>query len=227
MEIIITLLGCCRVKNIANWCGICAVVIFVLGVVIYHPENGWPWCADIAFVGAAFILLGIAFRTFFIIMGQQKTGWLVLALIISTIVFCLGTIFRGDTLELSLMCKAAYGNLIWFIMNSISGSMIVMSMSMLISRIARESAHPFNTGAVTYIGQHTMGIYLLHKPFLQQVVMPILLGICKEPSMFLAMAIIGTCISLGVSIVFCMVIERFIPQLLGQFPQNEWREERK
>lgn len=217
VQIIITLLECCKVKNITLWCGISAAIMFAIGVILPHPEKGYPWCFDVAFIGTTFILLGIALRKSFLIMAQQKTLWLVVSFVVSTILFCAGTLLRGDALELSLMCKGEYGNLVWFVVNSITGSMIVVSLSMLISRISRESAHPFGTGAVTYIGQHTMGIYLLHKAFLQQVAMPLLLSVCSDQSMFLAMAIIGTCITLVVSILLCMVIEKFIPQLLGQF----------
>jgi fucose 4-O-acetylase-like acetyltransferase len=227
VQAVIQILGHCKVKNLPLWYGICAIGMFIVGTTLYHPENGWPWGVDIAFVGTAFILLGIALRKLFIIMSQQKTIWFFVSLIASTTLFCIGTIFRGDALELSLMCKGDYGNLAWFICNSISGSMIVVSLSMLISRISRESAHPFHTDAITYIGQHTMGIYLLHKPFLQQVTMPILLRICNNPDWFLPMAIIGSFITLGISILFCMVIERFIPQLLGQFTPNEWKQAEK
>ncbi|MBR3313208.1 MAG: hypothetical protein IKG18_03625 [Atopobiaceae bacterium] len=37
---------------------------------------------------------------------------------------------------------------------------------------AHEGFRPFRLTSVSFIGMHTMGIFLLHKPMLQEVIMP-------------------------------------------------------
>ncbi len=155
-------------------------------------------------------------------MAQQKTLWLILSFIGSLLLFCAGTVFRGEGLALSLMCKSDYGNRLWFLYNSVFGSLAVLTVSMLISRLSRESARPFKIDAVTCIGRQTMGIYLLHKPFLQQVILPALSGIFPGDFPFLAIALMGSILALLFSIAMCYIIGKFIPQLLGRFPRNEW-----
>lgn len=222
VEIILTVLEYVKTEKITLWSGICAIPLFVIGFLIPHPENGYLWCVDIALTGAGFILLGIAVRRTYIIVAQQKTIWLIVLSIGSLLLFCAGSVFRGDALDLCLMCKASYGSVFWFMYNSVFGSMTVLSLSMLLSRLSRESAHPFSISAVTYTGRQTMGIYLLHKPFLQQVILPFLSKVMGSACPFLAVAVIGTCLALLFSIALCFVVEKFIPQLLGQFQQNEW-----
>lgn len=222
VQIVINIAELFKAKSVPLCCGIAALPILAAGLLIPHAENGVFWCADIALTASAFILLGIAVRKFYLIMAQQKAVWLVTAFIGGTALFCLGTVFRGDALELSLMCKGDYGNILWFLFNSVFGSVSVLSLSMLLSRISRESARPFRLDAVTYIGRQTMGIYLLHKPFLQQIIMPWLSGILPEECPQLVAALLGSIAALIFSIVMCVVIGRFIPQLLGKFPPNEW-----
>lgn len=67
-----------------------------------------------------------------------------------------------------------------------------------------------------------MGIYLLHKPFLQQVIMPALSGIFPEDMPFFVTALIGSALAMLFAVAMCYIIGRFVPQLLGRFPRNEW-----
>lgn len=227
VQIVVNIGEYAKVKNIPLWCGIAALPLLAAGLLLPHSENGVVWCADIALAAGGFILLGIAVRKSYLVMAQQKTLWLILSFLGSLFLFCVGTVFRGDGLALSLMCKSDYGNRLWFLYNSVFGSLTVLTLSMLLSRLSRESARPFKIGAITYIGQQTMGIYLLHKPFLQQVILPALSGIFPGDFPFLVIALIGSALAMLYSIGMCYVIGRFVPQLLGRFPRNEWAEDRE
>ncbi len=222
VQIVINIAEYAKVKSVPLWCGIAAIPLLTIGLLIPHNENGVVWCADISLAASGFILLGIAIRKAYLIMAQQKTLWLIMSFVGSTLLFCAGTVFRGDALELSLMCKSDYGNLLWFLYNSVFGSVSVLTLSMLISRLSRESVRPFRIDAVTYIGRQTMGIYLLHKPFLQQVIMPALSGIFPEDMPFFVTALIGSALAMLFAVAMCYIIGRFVPQLLGRFPRNEW-----
>ena len=152
-----------------------------------------------------------------LILAQQKT-WVLVAVFAGSLALLLGgTILRGDALELCLMCAGEYGNLFWFLLNSAAGTMTVLALSMLLTRLAREGKRPFSTATVNFIGQHTLGIFLPHKNMLQMLILPWLLSWIKGPA--LLTAVLGSCVALAGSILICAVIERYVPQLLGQFPK--------
>lgn len=197
--------------------GLLAIPLFAVGFLLPKIEGGYPWCLDVAFVAAGFILLGIALRRQLLIFAQSK-GIILCAFtaIAAAVLFC-GTILRGDALELSLMCSSAYGNLFWFMLNALSGSALVLGVSMLLFRLSREGARPFSTAAITYVGQHTLGIFLLHKNFQLDLIIPWLRTWLAGPPLLIAC--VAACISFAAALLMCAVIERYVPQLLGQFPR--------
>lgn len=164
-----------RIKNVNNnVIYISAGLITILvGFIIPHPEGGFLWCADVSVLAAGFVLLGIGIKELYIIGAQQKSVFLVGAFVVSLGLFLLCTIGRADSLYLSLMCKSDNGSLFWFMATSLLGSAIILSLAWIISRVSRESAFQFNTKFITFIGAHTLGIYLLHKPFLQEIAVPL------------------------------------------------------
>ena len=115
------------------------------------------------------------------------------------------------------MCRSNYGNIFWFMLNAVSGSALVIGVSMLLFRISREGARPFSTAVITYVGQHTLGIFLLHKNFQLDLVIPWIHTWLEGPQ--LLVACIATLLSFLFSLLLCAVIEKFVPQLLGQFPR--------
>lgn len=205
-----------KMKNVNDILGLLSIPMFAIGFILPKLENGYPWCMDISFVASGFILLGIALRQRILIFAQSR-GWALMVFTLASIaLLACGTILRGDKLELSLMCGSNYGNLLWFMINSISGSATVIGISMLLFRISREGERPFSTAAITYIGQHTLGIFLLHKNFQLDLVIPWLRTWLSGPQLFVAC--VATVISFAQALLLCAIIERFVPQLLGQFP---------
>jgi peptidoglycan/LPS O-acetylase OafA/YrhL len=202
------------------------LVLIATGFFFPYLEGGYPWCADVAFIAGGIILLGIALRQQILIFAQQKTIVLVISFIVSLVLFYFGTLFRGDSLDLSLMCSSRYGNKFWFIYNSIFGSLVVLTFSMILCRIAREGARPFSVSAVTYIGQRTMGIFLLHKNLLAMLIMPVAKKIFPAETPILLVVFAASCVALAISMILCKIIERHVPQILGQFP-NEYKNEKQ
>lgn len=195
-----------------------ALITILVGYIIPHPEGGFLWCADISVLAAGFILLGIGIKELYIIGAQQKNVFLVGAFAVSLGLFLLCTVGRADSLYLSMMCKSDNGNIFWFMATSLLGSAAVLSLAWIIFRVSRESVFQFNTKLITFVGTHTLGIYLLHKPFLQEIAVP-LVNDCLTGCPFEIVAIIASIIALIYSIILCAVIEKYIPQLLGQFPR--------
>ena len=216
-QILVDLVGRVSAENNKIVLGLLAVPMFAVGFLLPKVEGGYPWCLDISFVAAGFILLGIALRQRLLIFAQEK-GWILCAFTAAAaIILSCGTILRGDALELSLMCGSDYGNLFWFMLNAVSGSALVIGISMLLFRVSREGAWTFSTAAITYIGQHTLGIFLLHKNFQLDLVIPWIHTWLAGPQ--LLVACIATCISFAAALLMCAVIEKYVPQLLGQFPR--------
>lgn len=199
-------------------CAICAVPMFAVGFLLPSLEGGYPWCINVAFVASGFILLGIALRYHILVFAQSKTWVLITAFLGALAVFLIGTVGRGDSLDLMLMCAARYGNIFWFLVNSASGTMLVMLFSMLLIRIAREGWHPFSVKVITFIGQNTLGIFLLHKPMLQGLILPLVQTFIHGNA---ASIIIAGILTLIASMALCIPIKYYIPQMLGQFPRYE------
>lgn len=197
---------------------IMGAITAIIGYIIPHPEGGVLWCADIAVLAAGFILFGMGIRELYITIGQQKNIVLALSFIISLGLFILCTYGRADDLYLSLICSSDNGNMFWFFLDALLGSVAVLSLSWIIFRLSRESAVKFSTKIITSIGTHTMGIYILHKPFLQEVLVPLVSNVLNGCA-FELIAFVASILALIYSMILCMIIEKFIPQLLGQFPK--------
>lgn len=211
------LVSLAKAKRTETALGFLAAPMFAVGFLLPRIGNGYPWCLDVSFVAAGFVLLGIALRQRILILAQAK-GWVLCAITISAAaLLACGTILRGDALELCLMCAGDYGNIFWFLLNAMSGSLLVLGVSMLLFRISRESILPFSTSPVTYVGKHTMGTFLLHKNLQLDLVIPWIHTWLSGPQ--LLVACIATCISFAASLLLCTVIDRHIPQLLGRFPR--------
>ena len=215
-QLVVSFLGRIKASDVTSKCALFSIPMFIIGLAAPKLSAGYPWCLDAAFVGAAFILLGIAARKPLLILAQQKGVTLAFVFVISlSLLFC-GTYLRGDNLTLMLMCDSKYGNIFWFFANSFSGTMAVLSASMILFRLSREGIRPFGTTAITYTGKHTMGIFLLHKNILQLLIMPAVNSFITGPEAL--NAFLGACITLPISLLLCAVIEKYVPQLLGQFP---------
>lgn len=218
-QAVISLISALRIPKVSLACGISAVILYIVGMIVPHPEIGCFFCSDAALTAAAFILLGVALKRSILILAQQKNYVLAICLAGSLIMFVIGTFARLDKLGLSLMCNAQYVHPFWFAWNALSGSMVIMSISMIIERISRESPFPFSVKAITFIGQHTMGIFIIHKQFLANLVMPFLNNYLSGHLPVTVIALIGAVIMLPVSCGICVIIEKFIPQMLGQFSE--------
>lgn len=162
-----------------------------------------------------FFLAGMATKPR-VIFAVQRVWVLIAAFVASLAALILGTVVRGDACDLVLMCGAQYCNLLWFFANSISGTLVVLAGSMLLMRVAHEGLRPFSLAIISFIGMHTMGIFLLRKPMLQEILMP--LASSWIPGHQLVAAIGASLAALVLSMGLCVVIEHYTPELLGQFP---------
>jgi len=75
--------------------------------------------------------------------------------------------------------------------------------------------------SLSYIGQHTLGILLLHKPFLQEIAMPLLTKYLGQICPDLIIRLLATSSSIFVSLWLCKFIEYYIPELVGIFSKDK------
>lgn len=200
--------------------GLLAIPAFFLGLLFPKVEIGYFWCFNISFMALAFLLLGAAtqrvVKKYYTALGQF---WYWLGLAVSIAVFLMGTVLRKEPLELVLMCCSDYGNLLYFLINAISGSAAIFFLSMILSDIAKRfQPLGFLRTGFSYIGSITMGIFIMHKPFLQEVVMKFFALFGYSTNSALA-AFLGAVPALAFSCLAVWLIQRYIPQLLGVFPK--------
>ena len=120
VQALISLLSFMGVKNFEKWCVVFALILFAIGLNIPVIEGGYLWNFDVAFTAGGFILLGMALRLPILILAQQKNFILALIFIASLILFYVGTFARADSLDLSIMANATYGNIFYFFITAYS-----------------------------------------------------------------------------------------------------------
>lgn len=61
--------------------------------------------------------------------------------------------------------------------------------------------------------------FLIHKNLLQQLILPWIRSFVPGTEFFTAF--LASCVTLPASLWLCLLIERYVPQLLGQFPRYD------
>ena len=190
------------------------VLLFIVG--IFLPKIGnlsYPWCINIAFTAAGFMLVGYSIKPLIEKVAKNLLST-VLIFIFSATVFIVGSVLRAESLEMVLLRSGDYGNIIWFFVNSFSGCLLVLSISSLISRNWEKNEPVISEQNEEGINRVTMGILVIHMPLLQQVILP-LLGLIPFaiPKILI--------FPIGMIMTKFKVIARYVPQLFGIFPNEQ------
>jgi len=115
------------------------------------------------------------------------------------------------------MCKGVYGNPFFALAFSLLGGFAVLVLSMILKRAANEWLTGLTIRPLVYLGQHTMGVFLLHKPILQNILLPAL-GSLGIPDLLIRL--LATFAALLASMPLCRLIEYYIPELIGIFSKD-------
>lgn len=183
------------------------IFLFIAGFLIPHlPKYGDPWGIDIAFIAAAFMIIGMLLRKA-IDRFKDRIFLICLFTIFVSVVFLCFVRHSSSTEGYVLMANALYGNPFIFLINAISGSASVILLSYLISAFFRRISW------LQRIGQITLGIFVVHKPIVEFGCRMILnFGKSNNYPPFTLMI---TVITVLVSIVAVCVIERILPEIIG------------
>ena len=116
--------------------------------------------------------------------------------------------------------KAKVGNLFWFFYDSFTGSAAVIGFSMLPAKLFAGRPKPAWYRGVLWIGCNTLGILVLHKPLLPEVVAPMLVRAGLDEASIL-LSVLSTLITLPYTVVLTLLLKKYFPALLGLHRRRE------
>jgi len=200
---------------------ICAAILFTAGFLIPHPTSmGVFWCADIALVAAGFMLIGFCIKDILYKIYTKKIWLHLIILCVSVGLFLLGILIQNGKPYLVIMAKADYGNIGLFLLNSLAGSLMIIALSMIVAKLFENHQKNIVYRFMLWVGCNTIGIFLVHKNFLQEVCMKAISSWGVTLPDF-GYAVLGSLFAFLFSIAVVFVIDRYVPQLFGKFPEKQ------
>lgn len=178
--------------------------VFLVGAYLPEIKEGYPWCINISFMAAAFILTG------YLIKKWADKKWSLGIMIAGTIVGAAGTlVYRLNPVNAKsyvLMASGRIGNPAYFLISSLCGFIFIYFFSKLV-----ESYLPGNK-IISYLGQNTMTVFLINKPILRNIG-TILDRITAADEIRLVLAV---CITAIMACLISKAINFFLPAAVGK-----------
>lgn len=190
-----------------------AIISFVIGFSLPKLKIGYPLCFDISFVALGFMLIGYAYKEYLNKLEDKSIIYQIVMLLIFSCLYVYGITYEDKTF-LVLMCNGTYGNIPLLLLNSLSGCGIIITISVIISKCLSFNEQNKIKDAMLWIGKNTIGIYLIHKPLLQQVVVSVLTSLGYSTFSFLT-ALVASIVTFPISIGIVYLINRYVPSLFG------------
>lgn len=189
-----------------NAIGIGIVGCFLIGMLFPHyTVLGDLWGIDIAFIAAAFMLIGMVVKQ--IVEVFSNVSRLIVATIILSVIFLVAVRFSNSSVGYVLMANAIYGNPVAFLINSVVGSTLIIIISYLLA-VCMHRMDVFS-----WIGARTLGVFVIHKPVVEFCRM----AVTRFGKIYndLAVVVCITFATLVLSGMIAAVIERVIPEMVG------------
>ncbi len=187
---------------------VCALLFFILGMALPHNNTGdgigMPWGFDIAFVASTFMLLGYLGRPYLERLAGRKSLLKLGIAAASLAVLLVSMHFTQYSEEhpFMLMANAEFGSPVLCLVNGVAGSLMILMLAQIADRLLTHKSW------IVHIGQNTMGIYLIHKNFLQGLYNMTIHVAPQTP--YLVRAIIVTCISILFSLFLMSLLSKYI-----------------
>lgn len=198
-----------------------ALAMLLIGVFLPKISIGYPWCLDVAFVASSCILFGIILKNWCIGLGVQRLGLLFGMMVLSVAIFVVSVILSGDNFTNMMMCKAQYGTGLWPFVRAITGGFVILTLSMIIRKLSKYFDNAKVVHVITFIGQYTLGIFILHKPFLQDVVLPWMNSWFGGVLSFQLIRFFSAVIAMAATLPVCNIILHYVPELIGVFSEEK------
>ena len=193
---------------------VCAFLFFVLGMILPHNNTGdgigMPWGFDIAFVASTFMIFGYLGRPYLEKLAERGILLKLGIAAASLILLLIGIHFAhySEAYPFMLMANAEFGSPILCLINGFTGSLMVIMIAQIINHFLK------HRNWILYIGQNTMGIYLIHKQFLQGLYNMTINVAPGAP--YLVRAIVVTCIAILFSLFLLSILSKYIAEILGR-----------
>jgi len=202
--------------------GLSVPVFFALGFLLPHHNDivsGWGnvWQYDVGLMAAGYMMLGTLTRPFLDRLAKANCGLVCTAFVVSAALFAAGFLLERPLLTAGrdmsmLMCNAEYGPWAWCLANALTGSVMTLALAMLVSRVL-----PGSRGWL-FVGANTMGVYLIHKPLLAELLK--LSAKCGLPATDLLSALPATCAAFGLALVIMVFFLKVAPLVFGKETAN-------
>ena len=189
-------------------------VAFAVGLLLPQIEIGYPWEFDVSLIALGFLLIGYALKKAVTDFSHKDRRWHAALFAVAAALFAGGILVRGESLELVLMFRARLGNLFWFFYLSLTGSAAVIGLSMLIAGAFGGKTKPGWYRGIVWVGRNTMGVFVLHKPFLPMVMIPFLIRLGMDEASVFTSAF-ASLLTLSLAVVFTALIKKYCPALIG------------
>lgn len=203
---------------------VCALLFFAAGILIPHNNTGdgigMPWGFDIAFVASTFMIFGYLGRPWLEKLAERKSLLKLGIAAISLIVLFIGMHFThySEVHPFMLMANAEFGSPILCLINGFAGSLMIIMIAQIADSLLKHK------DLIVFIGQNTMGIYLIHKNFLQGLYNMTINVAPGTP--YLIRAIVVSCITIIFSLLLMILLSKYISEILGR-PSAERNYEEK
>ena len=199
--------------------GLLAVILsFAIGFALPKISIGYFWCADISFVALGFMLLGYSFREAINSFLNKKLIYQTAVLLLSAALFVCSMLVQHGSPALVLMCKSDYGNIPLFLLSGLSGSVFILTLSMMLQKAWSKNPDSRIRKNMIWVGKRTIGVYLLHKPLLQEILVPFLKAVGLQNPLLIA--VLGAALDLPICCFFISVLEKYLPILLGRIQKQ-------
>ena len=188
------------------------VIVFTIGCILPHLRIGYPWGVDVAFMAFAFMLLGNISQDYlerlYLYFKAHTTIGLTISILLFMLMFvCTQTYQLNNPLGGWVNMKCAnYGNHGLFALTAVCGTMMLLFFSIFIELLN-------NRGFkwLSFVGQNTLCIFLIHKPII--TCFRFLISFNIPDVVLLTITVVGTLI---LSSLLCLVINRFLPIMVGR-----------
>lgn len=210
-DIIVELLiyaSSCLQKKTVKFVG--AILFLMIGFMMPHAKFGNPLGVDIAFVAASFMMTGHILKKM-ICKNQiwlKKFGAVLTLVLLGCVCLGVGIYFNKPSVGYVLMANAIYGNVGAFLLGALGGTAILLSLSIGIDCILERK------NALIWIGQNTMGIFLVHKPFVE--LFRKIINRMGFDYNHIPLTIVVALMSLALSYIAVQIVRRSMPALFGK-----------
>lgn len=216
-EVLINLvLWLAKVLNVSEkpFLSVVAVLSFVVGFILPKIECGYPFNLDVAFVAMGIMILGRLGREMISRFDGLTFQVQLPMFLVSAALLAVGNIF-GLKGFMSVMALSAYGPVFWFLWNACFGVIMVRSFSSIVAKIGNVPVLSFFKHSLLWLGQNTIGIFLLHMPLcywiMPRMVDTFGISLAKGSGNL----IIGLTVTL-VSIALAAIVNALCPQIMGK-----------